>query len=61
MADEQTVNTVTKEAIEAEIKILKNAKGTLVWDSLIKILNMLVEYATPETEEEETVEDQSET
>ena len=49
MADEQTVTeaTVTKEQIEAEIKNLKNAKGTLVWDSLIKVLGMIVDYATP--------------
>lgn len=56
MADEQTVTevTVTKEQIEAEIKNLKNAKGTLVWDSLIKVLGMIVDYATPA---EETVEE----
>ena len=44
MADEKTV---TKEQIETEIKNLKNAKGTLVWDSLIKVLGMIVDYATP--------------
>ena len=56
MADEQTVTeaTVTKEQIEAEILTLKNAKGTLVWDSLIKVLGMIVDYATPA---EETVEE----
>lgn len=49
MADEQTVTevTVTKEQIEAEIKVLKNAKGALAWDSLIKVLGMIVDYATP--------------
>ena len=59
MADEQTVTevTVTKEQIEAEIKNLKNAKGTLVWDSLIKVLGMIVDYATPA---EETVEENPE-
>ena len=56
MADEQTVTeaTVTKEEIMAEILTLKNAKGTLVWDSLIKVLGMIVDYATPA---EETVEE----
>lgn len=49
MADEQTVTeaTVTKEEIMAEILTLKSAKGTLVWDSLIKVLGMIVDYATP--------------
>lgn len=56
MADEQTVTeaTVTKEEIMAEILTLKSAKGTLVWDSLIKVLGMIVDYATPA---EETVEE----
>ena len=60
MADEQVVteNTVTKEEIEAKILTLKNAKGTLVWDSLIEVLGMIVEYATPAEETvEETVEE----
>lgn len=56
MADEQTVAeaTVTKEEIMAEILTLKSAKGALVWDSLIKVLGMIVDYATPA---EETVEE----
>ena len=49
MADSNT--TVTKEEILAEIQVLRNAKGTLVWDSLIRVLTMLCEYATPEEEE----------
>ena len=47
----------TKEEIMAEIKVFKNAKGTLVQDSLIRILNMLCEVATAE-ETEETNEEQ---
>ena len=42
----------TKEEIMAEIEVFKNAKGTLVQDSLIRILNMLCEVATTEDEEE---------
>lgn len=38
----------TKEEIMAEIEVFKNAKGTLVQDSLIRILNMLCEVATAE-------------
>ena len=50
----------TKEEIMAEIEVFKNAKGTLVQDSLIRILNMLCEVATAEDEEtEETNEDQT--
>ena len=59
MADEQTAATVTKEEITALIKTLKYAKGTLVWDTLIRVLDMIVEYATPA--EETTEETQSET
>lgn len=40
----------TKEEIMAQIQIFKNAKGTLVQDSLVKILEMLCEnIATEET------------
>ena len=40
----------TKEEIMAQIQIFKNAKGTLVQDSLVKILEMLCEnVATEET------------
>lgn len=53
----------TKEEIMAQIQIFKNAKGTLVQDSLVKILEMLCEnVATEETtppvdgEEEVTLE-----
>ena len=42
----------TKEEIMAEIEVFKNAKGTLVQDSLIRILNMLCEVATAEETEE---------
>lgn len=50
----------TKEEIMAEIEVFKNAKGTLVQDSLIRILNMLCEVATAEDEEtEETNEEQT--
>ena len=38
----------TKEEIMAEIEVFKNAKGTLVQDSLVRILNMLCEVATAE-------------
>ena len=40
----------TKEEIMAQIQIFKNAKGSLVQDSLVKILEMLCEnIATEET------------
>lgn len=41
----------TKEEILAQIATLKNAKGTLVMDSLIKILEMITDVATAEKEE----------
>ena len=44
----------TKEEIKAKIKTLKNEKGAIVWDSLIEVLDMIVEYAAPA---EETVEE----
>ena len=42
----------TKEEIIAEIEVFKNAKGTLVQDSLVRILEMLCEVATAEETEE---------
>ena len=48
----------TKEEILAEIAVFKNAKGTLVQDSLVKILGMLCEVATAEEEVEENNEEQ---
>ena len=47
----------TKEEIMAQIQIFKNAKGTLVQDSLVKILEMLceniaTEETTPDSDEE---------
>ena len=47
----------TKEEIMAQIQIFKNAKGSLVQDSLVKILEMLceniaTEESTPDSDEE---------
>lgn len=39
----------TKEEIMAQIQIFKNAKGTLVQDSLVKILEMLCNGAATES------------
>ena len=45
----------TKEEIMAQIQIFKNAKGTLVQDSLVKILEMLCKNIAPVEEGEEEV------
>ena len=45
----------TKEEIMAQIQIFKNAKGTLVQDSLVKILEMLCKTVPPIEESEEEV------
>lgn len=50
----------TKEEIMAQIQIFKNAKGTLVQDSLVKILEMLCENIATEETTPEVVPDSNE-
>ena len=45
----------TRQEIMAQIQIFKNAKGTLVQDSLVKILEMLCKNIAPVEESEEEV------
>ena len=45
----------TRQEIMAQIQIFKNAKGTLVQDSLVKILEMLCKNVAPVEEGEEEV------
>lgn len=45
----------TRQEIMTQIQIFKNAKGTLVQDSLVKILEMLCKTVPPVEEGEEEV------
>ena len=45
----------TRQEIMAQIQIFKNAKGTLVQDSLVKILEMLCKNVAPAIEDEEEI------